>query len=61
MQPLLLVLGIITSPGSDASVSVLYTNLCACLEAHLENTPLKSLFSNLDMDKYFTKVKITIC
>lgn len=54
MQPLLLVLVIITSPGSDASVPVLYTDLYAHLEAHLENTPLKTVFSNSDMDQYFS-------
>lgn len=54
MQPLLLVLVIIISPGSDAFVSVLYIDSYAYLEAHLANTPLKTLFFNSDMDQYFS-------
>lgn len=53
MQSLLLVL-VIISPGSDAFVSVLYTDLHAYFEAHLENTPMKTLFSSSDMNQYFS-------
>lgn len=60
MQPLLLVLVIIISPGSDPLVPLLYTDLYAYLEARLESTPLKTIFSNSDMDKYFNEVKINI-
>lgn len=53
MQPLLLVLVVIISPGSDPFVPVLYTDLSVYLEAHLESIPLKTFFSNSDMAQYF--------